>query len=270
MLDETVATMRDTDRVVRGVVALLGIASLGIAAYTLVSIVSLLSREPATAAEAHAMAHSVAGVMVAGIVGVGGGSVVGLALLTIAYVDRDRLSAATLVVVGLAGLLFVDDWIYNPRILVAFVPIVLGTFALYEEFARKGAFDFVSGVTAWLWFPNLLVLVGLSLGTAWLPYTPVPVGIYMLLGWLVDAGAFAILAGAVLFHVQNRPTPRAPLVLAVAIVTFRFVPGPVWSALSDYVVVGLDPLSWVVALTATVAAVRVLQSRVRTTLDGLL
>lgn len=269
MLDETIAWSRWTTRVVRGAVALLGFASLGVAAYTLVSLVSFLGREPQSAADAHAMAHSVPGVMVAGLIGVGGGSVVGLTLLAVAYVNRHRLSAATLVVVGLAGLLLVDDWIYNPLILVAFVPVVLGLFALYEDVVGKGAIDFVSGATAWLWFPNLLVLVGLSLGSHWLPYTPVPVGIYMLIGWLVDAGALGILAGALLFHVDDRPIPRAPVTLAVAIVAFRFVPGPVWSALSDYVVAGLDPLSWLVALIATVAAVRVLHPRVHTTLDGL-
>lgn len=269
MLDEIVATARDTDRVVRGFVALLGIVSLGIAAYTLVSIVSFLGRDPETAAGAHAMAHSLPGVLVAGLVGVGGGCVLGVLLLAIAYVDRPGLSAVTLVVVGLAGLLLVDEWIYNPLILVTFVPVVLGTFALYEAFVGKGAFDFVSGATAWLWFPNLLVIVGLSLGSRWLPYTPVPVGIYMLLGWLVDAGAVAILAGAVLLHVHDRPIPRAPVALAVAVLVFRFTPGPIMRAVSDSLVAGLDPLSWIVALTATVAAALVLQPRVRTTLDGL-
>ena len=239
---------------VRGAVVLLGINSLSVAIFVLVELGTFLSREPQTAAEAHAMAHSVVGVLVAGVIGVGGFGLAGAILLTTAYVNRHRLSAATLVLTGLVGLLLAETW-SNDSIFAASVLIAtFGGYALYEDTTNSGLFEFIAGVTTLFWFVEFLLLSTFTLGLPRLAVWFVPSLVIIWIHHLLAVGALGILAAAGRY--RYRSVPRAPVVLAAAIL-LTYLPGGVRAALIEYAIAGLTPVDWIQVIVATGAALTI-------------
>ena len=244
------------DTVVRGVVILLGISSLCVAIFVLVELGAFFTQEPQTAAEAHAMAHSVVGVLVAGVIGVGGFGLAGAILLTTAYVNLHRLSALTLVLTGLVGLLFAETW-SNDSIFVASVLIAtFGGYALYEDTTNSGLFEFIAGVTALLWFVELLLLLILTLGLPRQAVWFVPSLVIIWIRHLLGIGALGILVAAGWCRYRDRSVPRAPVVLTAAIL-LSYLPGGVRAALLEYAIAGLTPIDWIQVIVATGAALTI-------------
>lgn len=244
------------DRVLRGAVALLGVGALVVAAFVLVAVGSFLMREPQTQAEAHAMTHSVPGVIVALVFGVGGFGLAGVILLAVAYVNRRHFSAGTLVAAGLLGLVVLGDRLPEPLVAAALTAVILGGYALYEDASVRGPLAFVAGATALLWFVEILQVVGFFLGVPYVVSQFLP---YRLV-WarrLLGVGALGILGVAAWYHKRGRSVPRSALVLAAALLV-SFLPGAVWAALSQYRVAGFSPLGWAQLAVATAAAAAVL------------
>lgn len=240
------------ERVVRGVVTLLGVGSLGVVALILVEFGVFLTREPRTAAEAHAMAHSAPGVLVALIFGVGGFGFAGVLFFTVAYVNRHRLSAATLVSSGLVGLLLLGDFT-DPVSAVPLLLVTLGGYALYTDATDSGPFEFVTGVTTLLWFVELLLTAVLLLDFTRLVVRFVPFVVTVRIQQSLGIGASGILAAVGWYRHLERPVPRAPVVLAAAIL-LGHLPDAIRAALSEYSIVGLDPVGWIRVIVATGAA----------------
>lgn len=242
-----------SERVVRGVVTLLGVGSLGAVALILVEFGVFLTREPRTAAEAHAMAHSAPGVLVALIFGVGGFGFAGVLFLTVAYVNRHRLSAATLVSSGLVGLLgdFTDPVSAVPLLLVT-----LGGYALYTDATGSGPFEFVTGVTTLLWFVELLLTAVLLLDFTRLVVRFVPFVVTVRIQQSLGIGAVGILVATGWYRRLERPVPRAPVVLAAAVL-LGHLPDAIRAALAESSIVGLDPVGWIRVIVATGAALTV-------------
>ena len=243
------------ERVLRGVVTLLGVGSLGVVALILVEFGVFLTREPRTAAEAHAMAHSAPGILVALIFGVGGFGFAGVLLLTVAYVNRHRLSAATLVSSGLVGLLLLDDFT-DPVAAVPLLLVTLGGHALYRDATGSGPFEFVTGVTTLLWFVELLLTVVLLLDFTGLVVRFVPFVVTVRIQQSLGVGASGILAAAGWYRHLERPVPRAPVVLAAAIL-LTYLPDAIRAVLSAYSIAGLDPVGWIRVIVATGAALTI-------------
>lgn len=242
--------------VIRGVVVLLGISSLSVVAFVLVELGTFLTQEPQTAAEAHAMAHSVVGILVAGVIGVGGFGLAGVILLITAYVNRHRLSAITLVLTGIVGLLLAETW-SNDSIFVASVLIAtFGGYALYEDTTNSGLLEFIAGMTTLLWFVEFLLLLILTLGLPRLIVWFVPSLVIIWIRHLLGIGALGILAAAGWYRYRDRSVPRAPVVLAAAIL-LNYFPGEVRAALLEYAIAGLTPVDWIQVIVATGAAITI-------------
>lgn len=244
--------------VLRGAVALFGVLALVVAASVLVAAVGFLSEEPQSAGEAHAMAHSVPGVLVAVVVWTGGGSLVGGVLLAVAYADRRLLSAVALVAAGSLGTFLLLQRGSDRLAAVGLVPVALGGYVLYEAARDSGPLAFLAEVTALLWIVHVLESVAISLRLPGPLLSPLlfTVG-YLWMRWLLGVGALAVLVVALWYGRLDVSVPRAPVALAAAVLVVH-LPDPVWTAFSERVVWGLGPLEWVRMLAGTGAAVGVL------------
>lgn len=246
------------NRALRGALVLAGLVALGAAAAVLVAVGSLLTREPQTPAEAHAMAHSASGIVLALVVTAGFG-LAGVALLVVAYTDRRRRSAGMLVLVGLVALLAVGGRRPDAVAVAGLGAAALGGYALYEDATGENLIGFVATVTALVWFVQVLLFVDLlafTSGFALSWYVPA-------IGspWVQRAlgvGSTAMLASVARRRYRGCPVEGAWVALAAAVVLVLYVPGAVWSALPSVRVVGLDLLTWLSLATGTVAAVTVL------------
>ena len=244
------------DTLVRGVVALLGISSLSVVVFVLLELGTFLTREPQTAAEAHAMAHSVVGILVAGAIGVGGFGLAGAILLTTAYVNRHRVSAVTLVLTGLIGLLLAETWSYDSVFVASLLIATLGGYVLYEDITNSGLFEFTAGVTTLFWFVDFLLLLILTLGLPRQIVWFVPSLVIIWIRHLLGIGALGILAAAGWYRYRARSVSRAPVVLAAAIL-LAYLPGGVRAALVEYAIAGLTPIDWIRVIVASGAALTI-------------
>lgn len=241
----------------RGSVAVLGLLALAVAVSVLVAAAALLARDPQTPAEAHAMAHSAPGILVAVLLWTGGGCLVGGILLAVAYVDRRWLSAVALVATGSLGALLSLERGDDRLAAVALAPVALGGYALYEAALDRGPLAFLAAVTALLWLGQLLGFVAVSFGFGWLLGPTQLLFLALWSRWLLGVGAGGILALALRYRQLGVPVPRAPLALAAALLVTH-LPDAVWAALSPFVVAGLGPLEWVQILVATGSTVAIL------------
>ena len=183
------------------------------------------------------MAHSVPGILVALVLGVGGFGLAGTILLTIAYVNRYRLSAAALVLTGLVGFLFSGSWSNDSVFAGSALLATLGGYALYEDTTDSNPFEFIVSVITLLWFVELLFIMTPTLGPTRLFVWFVPFSLMTGIRQFLGIGALGILATAAWCRYLDRSVPRAPVALAAAIL-LTYLPGGVRAVLSEYAIAG--------------------------------